>query len=118
MLKTEGIAMRLPMITPLKLNIMLLPLAAAAAATDAAVTSLFIEQQVDRGDSIVIAKLNSRGETKRYHTLEYERLIQDAANKRAVCGCHLERLQCVCFGESCVNQGLTRRRKCVNLHVC
>ena len=53
----EAALMGLPVITPLKLNVLLLPAAAAPA-----VASIFIQQQIDRGNRIVITKLNNMGE--------------------------------------------------------
>lgn len=53
----EAALVGLPVITPLKLNVLLLPAAAAPAAA-----SIFIQQQIDRGNRIVITKLNNMGE--------------------------------------------------------
>ena len=67
----------LPVITPLKLNVLLLPAAAAAAAA----ASVFIQKQIDRGNRIVITKLNNMDETKWQHNSEYKRALQDAAKR-------------------------------------
>lgn len=64
----------LPVITPLKLNVLLLPAAAAAA-------SIFIQKQIDRGNRIIITKLNNMDETKWQHNSEYKRALQDAAKR-------------------------------------
>jgi hypothetical protein len=74
--RMEGTAL-LPVITPLKLNVLLLPAAAAAAAA----ASISIQQQIDRGNCIVITKLNNMGEPKWRHNSEYKHALQDAAKK-------------------------------------